>query len=171
MSGDTKDHNKEPSVFVCPDRYTGSSLSVFLAGGITDCPDWQTYMKDKIVKDLPGLIVLNPRRASFDVTNKSALKEQITWEYDALRQAELILFWFPKGPSVCPIALFELGTWSIKHIHHCNNIIVGCDPEYKRREDVETQLHLVMGDHFVVHSTLDELFGAMQKYFESLFEF
>ena len=37
---------------------------LFLAGGITDCPDWQSVVIDK-VKDIPNLTIYNPRRKEF----------------------------------------------------------------------------------------------------------
>ena len=43
--------------------YNGNEASLFLAGGITGCPNWQKEIIVKL-KDLP-LVRFNPRRASF----------------------------------------------------------------------------------------------------------
>ena len=116
---------------------TGENLppgfSVFLAGGISGCPDWQKEFADKL-RDT-DLIVYNPRRADFPMGDKEAGLRQIKWEAHYLEKASCIIFWFPKE-TVCPIVLFELGSWSMTE----KPIFVGCHPDYSRRFDVETQL-------------------------------
>src|SRR5438132_145293 len=84
--------------------------SVFLAGGITGCPDWQTDM----VSLLAGspVVVLNPRRKNFPIGDPNAAQEQIAWEYRHLRKADRILFWF-SAATLNPIVLYELGAWSV----------------------------------------------------------
>jgi hypothetical protein len=87
--------------------------------------------------------VLNPRRANFPITDPGAAEEQITWEFRHLRLARVVLFWFPGGPAVQPIALYELG-------FHAGNpakpIAVGCDPGYVRAADVRHQMRLARPD-------------------------
>jgi len=110
---------------------------LFLAGGITGCPDWQHQVSHALVtRGFKGTI-LNPRRANFPIEDPSAAKEQITWEYEALRLADVILFWFPKE-QIQPIALFELGRWSFSG----KRLVVGRDPEYPRRQDIDIQMEL-----------------------------
>jgi hypothetical protein len=167
-------HNKmsddSDRVFVCPARYTGHSPAVFLAGGITGCRDWQSLVKQHLLEKCPRLVILNPRRATFDVTDQSASEEQIRWENDALHQASLILFWFPHE-TLCPTTLFELGTWSVLHKTHGNKIIVGCHPDYKLRADVERRLEVVMGPGAVkVHTRLEELVDFAQEWWENRHE-
>lgn len=113
---------------------------VFLAGGINNCPDWQSeligFLQEKrMIGSTPGT-VLNPRRANFDVKDPNAATGQIAWEHYAFRLADIICFWFARG-SLNPIVLYELGV----HQHH-ERIIVGCDPVYERRTDVQAQLWL-----------------------------
>lgn len=109
--------------------------SLFMAGGITDCPDWQADFR----KMLGGqrLVLVNPRRENFPMHNPAAAKAQIEWEFDHLDRADMISFWFPKE-TLCPIVLFELGRWSGTD----KKIFVGTDPEYERRNDVIIQLRL-----------------------------
>ena len=60
-----------------------SSVDLFLAGGISKCPDWQA----------------------------EAVKEaayQIRWKYEFLRRARVVLFWFPKESS----ALLRCLSWA-----------------------------------------------------------
>lgn len=128
---------------------------VFLAGGITDCPDWQENAKGALLK--LGYTVFNPRRASFPIDDPTAAQEQIEWEYDGLKYADVILFWFPEG-AIQPIALFELGRWSPAKMGKL--IAVGCDPNYERRQDVEIQMSLV---GIEVKHTLDNTIRNVMK--------
>lgn len=111
--------------------------SLFMAGGITDCPDWQLEMADRLLN--LNITVVNPRNPKFNTKAKDASLNQIAWEKEALTRCRMISFWFPKE-TLCPITLYELGTW----IHHPINktIFIGCHPEYKRREDVIIQTNL-----------------------------
>lgn len=70
---------------------------LFLAGGITGCYDWQSQAVDLIKVSGVDVTVLNPRRENFPIDNPSAAYEQILWEHDALRIADVILFWFTAG--------------------------------------------------------------------------
>ena len=123
--------------------------SVFLAGGITGCPDWQKEFVDKL-RDT-NLIIYNPRRANFPMGDKEEGLRQIKWEAKHLDKATCIVFWFPKE-TICPIVLFELGSWSMTD----KPIFVGIHPDYSRRFDVETQLEIRRPDVITVYS-LDDL--------------
>jgi Nucleoside 2-deoxyribosyltransferase like len=136
-----------------PEEYAGDEPSIFLAGGITGCPDWQAEAV-RMLADAPA-VVLNPRRAQFDVGDDTATEEQIRWEFRHLRHATVTLFWFAEGPSPQPIALYELGglAWGDR----C--IVVGSHPDYPRRRDLEVQLGLVR-PRLVVRSDLAETVAA-----------
>ncbi len=122
---------------------------LFLAGGITNCPDWQQEMRGLLEET--DLILLNPRRANFPIGDPTAASIQIAWEHHALRAADAILFWFPKE-TLCPIVLYELGAWSMTE----KPIFVACEPGYSRIQDVKIQTRLVRNDVDVVKS-LDNL--------------
>ena len=113
----------------------GPHKSIFLAGGITNCPNWQTDMA-YLLSDT-HLTILNPRRSHFPIHDKNAAFEQIKWEYKHLHLATAILFWFPEE-TLCPIVLYELGSWSPT----TKPIFVGIHPNYARRQDVEIQTQL-----------------------------
>jgi len=117
--------------------------SIFLAGGITNCEDWQKYAVDYFTRD--EVTIYNPRRADFDITDPTATEKQIKWEFTYLSKADRILFWFPGGESVQPITLYELGRYAALG----KRLIVGADPEYLRREDVVTQMKLARPDLYV----------------------
>lgn len=122
--------------------------SIFLAGGITGCSDWQSVIVNKLVES--DFILVNPRRKDFPIYDSSAAEAQIKWEFDHLRKADIILFWFPKE-TLCPIVLFELGAWLMTH----KTIYIGVDPLYARKQDVEIQTKLVRPDIEIVYSLED----------------
>lgn len=119
--------------------------SLFVAGAITGAPEWQTEII-KEFKDL-DMIVYNPRGANFPINDPNAAYEQIKWEYDMLRKASMILFWFCKE-TMGPIVLYELGAWSMTN----KPIVIGMDPGYSRRQDVEIQTMLVRPEIKIVYT-------------------
>lgn len=124
------------------------SDNLFLAGSITGAHDWQKEMAFKKYEiNIFGLNasfiecfnVFNPRRADFDASDPNVEKEQITWEYHCIDQCDHILFWFAPE-TLAPITLFELG--SALNTHQHENIYIGIDPQYKRKNDVIIQTSL-----------------------------
>jgi len=127
------------------------NVKLFLAGGISNCPDWQAVLIEDI-KDIPNLTVYNPRRKNFPIGDPNAAEQQITWEFNHLRDADIVIFWFSKG-SLNPIVLYELGMWG-----NSNNrpMIVGIDEGYERKQDVEIQTRLSRPNIPIVYS-LEEM--------------
>ena len=118
--------------------------SIFLAGGITGCDDWQSdlifeleNLNDSGLFDLGGLVIFNPRRENFDTMNSATTIEQIKWEHKCLEKCDICSFFFPASESVQPITLYELGKYLRKY-----NSVVGIQEGYKRAEDVKIQLAL-----------------------------
>lgn len=109
---------------------------LFLAGGITECPDWQAEICEML--EDTALVLLNPRRPEFPIGDPACAEAQIRWEYMHLRMADAISFWFP-AESLCPIVLYELGAWSMAS----KPIFVGRAPGYRRWQDVDIQTELV----------------------------
>lgn len=132
------------------ERDQNSSVTIFMAGGISNCPNWQDEFQEKILskyQEDPQITFVNPRRIGDLAKDGNTAREQILWEERYLDEADYIIFWFPKE-SVCPITLFELG----KHAQRFTSILgpvvtkylnVGMDPEYPRRFDLEVQLPLI----------------------------
>lgn len=131
-----------------PKNYNGKGKSLFLAGGITNCPNWQLDLVDLLKNE--NIIILNPRRKNFLLNDPIVNKKQIKWEHNHLRKAKAISFWFPKE-TLCPIVLYELGSWSMTD----KPLFIGVHPEYKRREDVEIQTKLVRPDIKIVYNLKD----------------
>jgi hypothetical protein len=130
---------------------------VFLAGGITGCPDWQADLIARIKLHRPLLVLLNPRRANFDVRDPTASEVQIRWEHEALRRADLISFWF-SAATLNPITLYELGTWTQRKVP----ILVGIEPGYAREIDVREQTGLERPEVEIVDN-LDALAAQILK--------
>lgn len=128
---------------------------IFLGGGITNCPDWQSEIIEKL-SPFKG-VILNPRRTG-EFTDDIAV-EQIKWEYKALRSAATLFFWFPEE-TLCPITLLELGVFTQRPQ---TRLIVGTHPNYARRLDVVTQLELARPE-VKVQSTLQ---GLVDEYLQS----
>jgi len=122
--------------------------SLFIAGGITNCREWQTHLCRNL-SDMP-LVIYNPRKKNFPIDDPNAAYEQIRWEYDNLRKADFISFWFCRD-TLCPITLYELGAQCMFD----KPVLVGMDPEYERRQDVEIQTSLVRPDIRIVYNLND----------------
>lgn len=135
----------------CPVEYDfpGTDVTLFLGGGITNCPEWQVEM----ITRLSGVNVtlLNPRRKKFDVTNQNIAVEQIEWEYRHMLKADAILFWFC-AETLCPIVLYELGKWTVQKDRR---LFIGVHPDYQRKIDVEVQTRLERPNQVIAYSLSD----------------
>lgn len=142
-----------------PEDWAGTlGPSVFLAGGITDCPDWQA----EVVAGLEdtNLTVVNPRRADFPMGDPNAGRVQIAWEHTMLRRTRYVAFWFP-CETLCPITLYELGAWSMT----TKPMVIGVHPDYARKLDVQVQTLLVRQDVPIVYS-IEDLTAMIRKWDE-----
>lgn len=129
---------------------------VFLAGGITNCPNWQIEMRKLL--GMTNYAVLNPRRANFSMGNPDAAELQIRWEFEHLRKADVISFWFCKE-TIQPIVLYELGAWSMTD----KPIAIGIEPGYQREQDVRIQTALARPGIRIL-TTLEELANELRLY-------
>lgn len=108
---------------------------IFFGGSIemNKAEDWQNKLFDDI-KDI-DCIVLNPRRDDWDSSWKqdptpgTKFHGQVTWELDAQRDSDIIVYYFA-GKTMSPITLLELG------LHINKNIIVYVDDAYERAGNV-----------------------------------
>lgn len=134
-------------VVEAPNDYP-SEADLFLAGGISNCPDWQ----QQVIHLLDGedIVVLNPRRR--EVFTEDIADAQIRWEYGALKSVKTVLFWFPKE-TLCPITLFELGVFSQRTN---TRLLVGTHPDYARRFDVEVQMKLSRPE-VIIHDNIEDM--------------
>ena len=132
-----------------PEEHKGDEDLLFIAGGISNCSDWQRYFISLI--EWRDIIIANPRRYNFDIEDKNMEEAQIEWEHRYLTKAKYLSFWFPKE-TVCPITLFELGKFSQDT---SKELFIGIDPNYTRKRDVEIQMWLIRSDINIVYSIED----------------
>ena len=104
-------------VITAPEYHeTYYDVKVFLAGGITGCEHWQDKVINELERlatyhDLGDVVVYNPRRENFDVTNPDAEIEQIRWEHNYLTRCDIVSYFFEACESLQPITLYELGRY------------------------------------------------------------
>jgi len=130
---------------------------LFPAGGITGCGDWQSELVGMLGNK--EVTILNPRRKHYPDTPEAA-KEQIEWEHNHMKKANMVSFWFP-NQTLCPITLYELGKISVGN----QQLFIGIDPEYKRKLDVEIQTQLERPAVKIVCS-LNELVNQIKEYID-----
>lgn len=123
--------------------------TIFLAGGIMQCPHWQDEILEKL--NYVSMAIFNPRRKNFPMGDPSEEHRQIAWEHHHLEVADAILYWF-SPPTPNPIVFYELG----RYIGSTKQIFVGVDPAFERKNDVYIQAGLVRPELKIV-STLEEL--------------
>lgn len=127
------------SILTAPTQWSPSHRpTLFIAGGISGCPDWQTGVCERIAGAVE-VDVINPRREGWDMkAHDEESMKQIRWEHWHLQRSDSILFWFPRE-TLCPITLLELG----KYLARTEvDLTVGTHPEYQRRLDVVVQCGL-----------------------------
>lgn len=135
--------------------------TVFLAGGISNCPDWQKQVTEAL-SDL-DITIYNPRRKNFDIENPQETEKQITWEYERLRKADFIIFHFSSA-TLNPITLFEYGG----ALERNKPLFVNIHPEYKRKTDIEIQTKLHRPEIQITY-TIEALTKQIRNYFEGNF--
>lgn len=131
--------------------------TIFLAGGITNCPQWQ----EKVIKELEMLepinahaTVFNPRRKDFSFNNTYEVYQQIKWEFDRLEQMDIFSMYFCDADSVQPICLYELGRNIVRMQNRFPNdwkdrIVISIEPGYTRKDDVLIQMDLCAPGLFI----------------------
>lgn len=129
------------------EEFDGPGPSIFMAGGISGCPPWQDWLLDRLGSS--DIFFLNPRRSDWP-EDPAEIERQIEWEHRHLRKAAALLFWFPRD-TLCPITLYELGSWSMTG----KPLAVGIHPEYPRALDVRIQTRLARPEIAIVHSLED----------------
>ena len=94
-----------------PNDFSGynNKWKVFLAGPIQGAPKWQFALPE-----LDNVVWLCPRRNDGVELNDETHYQQMEWETQALRTANIILFWIPEevehieGRSYAQTTRFEL---------------------------------------------------------------
>jgi hypothetical protein len=129
--------------------------SVILYGAIQSDPakDWQGYLTVSL-SDLP-IAILNPRRDDWDSSwiediSFPPFKDQVEWEMDHARIADIIVFYFANDPGVLqPITLLELGLYA-----GTGKAVVYCPQGFWKRGNVQVVCQRYGID---MYETLEEL--------------
>ena len=132
-------------VITAPSNETPKYPSCFLAGGITNCKEWQK----EVIAELEhyNITIYNPRQEHFDISKKDAAYRQIEWEFERLEQMDIFSMYFCNDNSDQPICMYELGRNIIRMQNRFPNswrdrIVVSVEDGYKRKQDVLIQLGL-----------------------------
>ena len=151
-------------VITAPEFYIPQEhdITVFLAGGITNCPDWQS----KVIKDLNvdnhylgSLVIFNPRRENFPIWDKSAAYAQIEWEYQMLERCNIFSMYFSSGESDQPICMYELGRNILRMQMRFpadwqDRIVISVEDDYIRKQDVLVQTELATQNQIFVNTQI-----------------
>lgn len=129
-------------VITATERYKIKSNDVicFLAGGITNCDNWQ----QEVIKELSkfehtdNLVIFNPRRENFPIDDPSASKKQIEWEYKWLNHCDIFSMYFCNSNSVQPICFYELG----RNLALMKYAVISVEEGFSRTNDVVIQTKL-----------------------------
>lgn len=156
-SSNSQSKGNELKVITAPESLAHlPSPSVFLAGGITNCPEWQQEIIGKL-GDIGFGCLLNPRRANFPIEDPNAAREQITWEFEALSQVDIFTMWYSNAPSDQPICFYELGrNLALRQVRdELEYVVIGVEKGFKRSQDVYIQTELVSKRLLVVDNFED----------------
>lgn len=148
----------------CPNKLEQNEAgvaSIFVAGGISNCPEWQRELIT-LLEDVDNLILVNPRRSEFDTSDLALEEDQIKWEHEHLLKSQGFIFWFP-SETLCPITLFELGKVTARST---KPTFVGTHPEYQRKRDIRWQMLLLRPEIDIVHS-LEKLAEQVREWCKS----
>ncbi len=134
--------------------------SLFLAGSINGAPDWQAEYRT-LFEDT-DLVLLNPRRSL--VNNRGAWdspegERQIDWEFEHLRKASAVSFWFTAEGSGYSSA-WEIGAMLERDIP----VFVGVHPAYWKAATVAYQAQK-RRPALVVVDTLHKLANEVRNHF------
>ena len=122
-----------------PESFDPAAPSVFIAGGISNCSDWQAEMVARM--DHARFDVINPRRYEGLAKDGDEAAKQIRWEHHALDRVSACIFWFP-SETLCPITLFELGKMLVLCRQHRVELAIGWHRDYQRGFDLDVQIGL-----------------------------
>lgn len=160
-------------VITAPEEYAlkDGDISVFLAGGIMNCPDW----REGVIKNLEfmirgdELVIFNPLRKNFPMDDPSASQKQIEWEYKALERCDIFSMYFSNGISDQPICMYELGRNIVRMqmkypLDWRDRVLISVEHGYKRKQDVLIQTELACGNLFINTVGSEEQNPSVKRY-------
>ena len=119
--------------------------SVFLAGGITNCKEWQKAVIEELESE--DISFFNPRQEHFDVSDKNASYKQIFWEFERLETMDIFSMYYCNDNSDQPICMYELGRNIVRMQNRFpsdweKRIVISVEDGYRRKADVLIQTEL-----------------------------
>lgn len=143
-------------VYKPPVRPTVDRPSVILYGSIEPL-DWQTSLASSLA-DLP-VAILNPRRDDWDSTwvediSFPKFKEQVEWEMDYAKVADVIVFYFAPT-TLTPVTLLELGMYA-----GSGKTVVCCPLGFYKRGNVQI---VCLRYGITLLESLNELEGEVRR--------
>lgn len=157
-------------VITAPEKYERqyNDIICFLAGGITNCKNWQSQVINTFLSmeksgiDLSRLVIMNPRRDNFPIDDPLAAEEQIYWEYKWLEECDIFSMYFASGESDQPICMYELGRNILRMqqkfmVSWKDHLAISVEDGYKRKNDVLIQTRLAIdGRDIVLEHTIPQ---------------
>ena len=142
-------------IIIAPSTEQPKFISVFLAGGITNCKEWQKKVIEEL--EFSDVSIYNPRQEYFDISDKNASYNQIFWEFERLEKADIFSMYFCNDNSDQPICMYELGRNIIRMQNRFptdweKRIIISVEDGYKRKNDVIIQTGLATNNIVFVES-------------------
>lgn len=140
-------------VIISPEKVErDDNVKVFLAGGISNCKDWQSEVIERLKeKDKTDhLTVISPRCKDFDISDKSASHRQIDWEVRAISMSDIFSMYFTAtNASDQPICFYELGRYFdyFKETYggiSTYAIVISTETGFRRELDVNEQIGLAI---------------------------
>lgn len=132
-------------VITAPSIEIPKFTSVFLAGGITNCKEWQKEVIENLEYEDASLF--NPRQEYFDVSDKTASYKQILWEFERLEKMDIFSMYYCNDNSDQPICMYELGRNIVRIQNRFpsdweKRIVISVENGYRREDDVLIQTEL-----------------------------
>lgn len=150
-----------------------TAIKCFMAGGIQKC-GWQEEFLDKMSDlDPIHLTIFNPRRDDFDINDKNAEREQITWEFkhlnEHLNEPYIFSMYFDASESPQPICFYELGRYLVLMKDSLEDCVISVHPDFKRKNDAIIQTELATGGKVeVVECTPEEHACRVYKCYKNM---
>lgn len=112
-------------------------VDLFLGGSIEmgAADEWQDRICEKLMNRGVDCDVANPRREDWDSSWEQSTRcqefvDQVNWELEGLKRADLILMYFQPG-TISPVSLLELGLYAKR------NVVVYCPEGFHKKGNVD----------------------------------
>lgn len=142
-------------IITAPSIESSKFISVFLAGGITNCKEWQKDVIEEL--KFEDISFFNPRQEHFDVSDKNASYKQILWEFERLEKMDIFSMYYCNDNSDQPICMYELGRNIVRMQNRFpsdweKRIVISIEDGYRRKNDVLIQTALATQNRVFVEA-------------------